>query len=173
LIVRGKDRNWVNGTSTRIKEIINSTTLQDNWMIRHKTFLFHLSALGIGIIIQTILWILIYQHFEPTKDPSDNFFVTHPLFKYVINLLIIYAVGFFWAFFLRDWLLSLWPTIEFDFGPEHLKIERSRRNRIIVFITLAVIPIILAFAYDYVFIILILCSILFRAPSLNYSILLR
>ena len=59
-------------------------------------------------------------------------------------------MGFFGAFYLRNWLLSLWPTIEFDFGPEHLNIEKSRRNRILVFITFAVIPIVLTLGYDLV-----------------------
>lgn len=150
LIVNGKDQDWVNGIFIRIKEIIDSTTPQEKWIIRHKTFLLHLSALGVGIIMHTILWILIYQHIEPTKDPSDNFFVTYPLSKYVFNLLIIWGTGLFGAFYLRNWLLSLWPIIEFDFGPEHLKIENSRRKRISVFIIIAVIPIVLTVGYDLV-----------------------
>ena len=154
LIVKGDDQNWVNGVFTKIKELIDSTKPQDNWIIRHKTFILHLNALGIGIIIYAILNILIYQHIEPIKNPSDtvlNFrsiYASSPILLYVLGLFSKWLLGIPWAFYLREWLLSLWPEIEFDFGPEHLKIEKIRRLRISVFVITAVIPIILSVGYD-------------------------
>lgn len=154
LIVNGDDQNWVNGIFTKIKELIDSTKPQDNWIIKHKTFLLHLNALGIGIILYAILNILIYQHIEPIKNPSETvlnfraFFTTYPILLYAFGLLSRWVIGMPVALYLRDGLLSLWPEIEFDFGPEHLKIEKIRRLRISVFIITAVIPIILSVGYE-------------------------
>jgi len=146
LIVNGQDHNWVNGIFTKIIEIIDSIQPQDNGIIRHKTLLLHLSALGIGIIFFAIFNFLILQHIEPLENPSGNvlklstFFETYPLFLYLVYGFSKWLVGISWAPDLRRWVLSLWPLIEFDFGPDHLKIEKMRRLRSSIFLSTAIIP---------------------------------
>ena len=66
-------------------------------MIRHKTFLLHLSALGIGIIMQTILWFLIYQHLEHIKDSPDNFFFNTSFFYSCTQPADYVGHGIFWG----------------------------------------------------------------------------
>lgn len=152
LTINGDDQNWVNGIFTKIKELIDSAKPQDNWIIRHKTFILHLSALGIGIVIYSILDIIFY--IKPIENPSDNILnirallTSFPILKYAIVLPFKWMMGLGFAYNLRDWLLSLWPDIEFDFGPDHLKIEKNRRLRIYVFVITVVIPIIISVGYD-------------------------
>lgn len=154
LIVKGYEQNWVNGLFANVKELIDSTEPQNNWIINHKTLILHLSAFGIGIVIYSIFYFLIGQHIEPIKNPSETiinlrtFFGEYSIFGYVYYLLIRWGLGITWAILLRNWLLSLWPEIEFDFGPEHLKIERKRRIRISLFIFVGVIPIIVSVGSD-------------------------
>jgi len=57
-------------------------------------------------------------------------------------------MGIPWASEVRRWLLNLWPEIELDFGPEHLKVEKLRRLRISIVFSIAIIPIILTIVYD-------------------------
>lgn len=146
LIVRGQDQNWVNGIFTKIKEIIDSIQPQDNWILKHKTLLLHLNALGIGIIFFAIFNLLILQYIEPIENPSGNvlqlrtFFETYPLFIYLVGGFLKWMVGMSWAPEIRSWVLSLWPLIEFDFGPDHLKIEKMRRLRMSIFLSTAIIP---------------------------------
>lgn len=156
LIINGKDQNWVNGVFTRLKEIIDSLKPQDNFLIRHKTALLHITALGIGIFIYFILWLILYRHIEPIKNPSEtvktirSFFQTYPFFVRSLYWFLYWGMGIPWAPHIRTWLLNLWPNIEFDFGPEHLKVEKLRRIRIAMVFSIAIIPIILSIAYDLV-----------------------
>ena len=52
------------------------------------------------------------------------------------------------AYSVRRWLLSLWPSIEFDFGLPHLKTEQMKRSRLVVVWTLIVVPILCSIIYD-------------------------
>lgn len=154
LIIRGDEQNWVNGVFIRLKEIIVSIKPQDNCIIKHKTLILHIIALGIGTIIYSALWFILYRHLEPIKNPSETvkairiFLKTNPLFSYLLDWFLRWFMGIPWASEARRWLLNLWPEIEFDFGPEHLKVEKLRRLRISIVFSIAIIPIILAIVYD-------------------------
>lgn len=154
LIVRGNDRNWVDGLFTRLKEIINSVKPQNHWILKYKTLILHLIALGVGVIIYSILNFLLYRHIQPIKNPSDTvqairtFFITNPFFVYLIDWFLRWFMGIPWAISIRSWLLNLWPVIEFDFGPEHMKVEKNRRFRIALIFSSVVIPIFLSILYD-------------------------
>jgi hypothetical protein len=156
LAVKGDDQNWVNGVFIKIKEIVDSTKPQDNWIIRHRTFLLHLNALGIGIIVWSVLDFLLDSFVKPIENPSDTvksmraFFKTYPLCSVLFVWFLRWLPGIPYAYWIRDWLLKLWPPIEFDFGPEHLKVEKMRRFRISVVVSTIVIPLILAIVYDFV-----------------------
>ncbi len=154
LLVRGCDQNWVNGIFTKLKEIIDSIRPQDNWIIRYRTLVLHIIALGVGRIFYSLLWLILYQHIEPSENPSEtvktirSFFTTYPYLVYLINWFLIWVMGIPWAYMIRSWLLDLWPGIEFDFGPEHMKVEKLRRLRISMVCTVGIIPIVLAIGYD-------------------------
>lgn len=158
IFVSGEDQNWVNGLFTRLKETIDSVKPQDNWFLRHKTLLRHLAALGIGTIVYLMLYfmfILISSTDHPITTENSFliaillFFNKHTFIQYLYNRIIgPWFVGYFWAPFLLDWLFELWPSIEFDFGPEHLKYEKMRRNRLYLFFIAVILPIIIAVSYD-------------------------
>jgi hypothetical protein len=59
-------------------------------------------------------------------------------------------VGLTFALPVRDWILELWPLIELDLGPEHLKIEKRRRARLAIVTAAIVLPILLRVLYDIV-----------------------
>jgi len=156
LIVTGKDINWVNGLFTRLQETINSVKPQENWILKHKTLILHVSALGIGTILYSAFWFVLHRHIKPIENPPEIlkamriFFKTYPLFSYLFDWFMNWAAGIPLALCFRIWLLNLWPDIEFDFGPEHMKIEKTRRLRISIIFFVAVVPIVLAIGHDIV-----------------------
>lgn len=154
LTVQGFDSNWVNGVFTKIKEKIDSFKPQDNWLLNHEKFVLHSSALGIGAIVYFIVWLVVYRHLEPIKNPTGllkdikTIFLNNPWFFYVYPIFSYWIYGISWALQFRRWLFSLWPDIEFDFGPEHFKLEKTRRVRIYIFASLVIIPLLLSLIYD-------------------------
>lgn len=154
LIIQSADRNWVSGTFTAFSDLINSVTPQKNWFIEHRTFILHLLSFGIGFIIYYLLYLLIYRHIEPIKNPSGNilairqFFEKFPILLKLIDLFLTWLMGIPWAINVRAWFLELWPKTEFDFGPEHMKSEKQKRLRIGLVLSMAIIPTLLAIGYD-------------------------
>jgi len=154
LVVKGENPTWVNGVFNRLKEIIDLLKPQDNFIIRHKTFLLHLISFGVGVFIYFILWLMFYRHIEPIKNPTETiktirtFFKAHPFLMFILDWVMFWLLGIPWAPYIRRWLLTLWPNIEFDFGPEHFKVEKKRRMRLAMVFSVAIIPIVLSIGYD-------------------------
>lgn len=148
LIVRGNDKNWVNGTFTTLKEIVDSVKPQDNWILRHKTLFLHLIAIGTGSLIYLVLDALIYRHIQPIQNPSGfakavrDLLRAIPWLVYLIEWVLRWFMGIMNAAFpLRKWFLDLWPEIEFNFGPEHLNLEKARRERVWAVLLIIIFPV--------------------------------
>jgi hypothetical protein len=62
---------------------------------------------------------------------------------------IRWLMGFFWASGARAWILSAWPSIEFDFGSQYLR-PVNKRDRIYALWAFAIAPILTAAVYDFV-----------------------
>jgi len=154
LIVSGLDRNWVSGTFDRINTTIDSVKPQQHWFIRYKSIILHVSAFFFGLMFYRILCVLLYQHIEPIDTPSEiikairDFLHKYPFVRHTILGTCFWLQGFFPVLYLRGWVLKLWPSVEFDFGPEHQKYEKNKRNRLGLFFSVIIIPLLISFIYD-------------------------
>ncbi|MBP7053570.1 MAG: hypothetical protein KBE65_21375 [Phycisphaerae bacterium] len=159
-LVSGTEQGWVSENFLALKEAIDSVPPQSFWFRKHPSILLHLVALGIGSISQCALDLFYTQLFMragidrllPTLAPTSpwrDFARAIAPFLYFLLWIWRWALGLAWgAFGIRSWLLSLWPNIEFNFGAEHLNIEKKQRTRLILVITLVVIPISTSIVYD-------------------------
>lgn len=154
LTVEGDDQYWVNGCFNRLTEIINAVKPQVDWPYKYRRILFHIIALGVGSIIYFLYWALILRHLQPIANPGEilkqlrSFARNNLWFSYVLQWISAYGFGIGWAFSLRERLLSLWPNIEFDFGPEHFNLEKKRRRHLSAIATLVVLPLAISVVYD-------------------------
>lgn len=153
-IVSGLDRNWVSGTFDRIDTTIDSVKPQKHWFIQYKSIILHVSAFFFGLMIYRILDILWYQHIEPINNPSEiiqairDFIYKYLFVLYTIQGIFFWLQGIFPVLYLRNWVLKLWPSIEFDFGPEHQKSEKNKRKRLGLFFFVIIVPLLISFIYD-------------------------
>jgi hypothetical protein len=58
-----------------------------------------------------------------------------------------WVLGLPWAFQIRHWILSMWPSIEFNFGSAYLRPD-NRRQKLNWTLTMVILPIVLAAIYD-------------------------
>lgn len=163
IIVSGQEREWINDIFARLTEALNGVIPQESWIKRHPTLLLNIIALGIGtlglfLIFSAADLVLLYtdftKHIKPPKEGGfrytlGQFIRSNLWFCYTITwawkLLAGYALG---AFEVRRWFLDLWPSIELDLGPEHLKIEKKKRKKIYTVFCLVIIPIIATIIFD-------------------------
>ena len=148
LSIRGTDKNWVQGNFTSLLEIIDSITPQKNIILKNKELLLHLIAIGIGSLFYFINSLLFQDiPIQPINETSIAFLPFIVLLQhnkwlaYFFVLFLIWLIGIFtFAHPIQRWFLDLWPNIEFNFGPEHLNIQKRRRERIWVISTLIIFP---------------------------------
>lgn len=151
LIVRG-DKNWVAGTFDSLNDIIESAKPQEHWFVKYKTLILHLGAITFGYFVYKLLDLI---PISTNEEPSTNvmrirdFLHSNIFLLNIIKVISFWLQGIFPLWWLRDWVLKLWPSVEFDFGPEHKKTEKNRRKRLGLFFSIIIIPLILNLIYDW------------------------
>lgn len=158
--IDGEDRAWVDAQFFSLKEVVEAARPQSTLVRRHQSLILHASALGIGTLGQFAIDVLIgtvlvrfglLEGIQPLGEDSRlrEIMISLGPFLYVMLWLWRWLLGLAWgAFAIRSWLLDLWPSVEFSFGPGHHQVELQRRRRLAAIISLVAIPIAIAIAYD-------------------------
>lgn len=149
LLVKG-DKNWTAGTFDTLNEVIESTKPQDHWLVKHKTLFLLVVAIALGYYFSRLI------DFLPTSNEESSasvvgirdFLHKNPIILNLVKILLFWLSGIIPAMWLRDWTLKLWPHVEFDFGPEHKKVEKNRRQRLGLVFSIIILPLLLSFIYD-------------------------
>lgn len=155
LKVTGEDALWVSGVFARVRESIDNVQGQENWILSHRTASLHLMAVVLGALLQYSGYLLVRTYLAVTggtlgisvdwSDQVNLFFATAPWAFYLWLAINCWLAGLGVAFLLRNWLLRLWPDVEFDFGPQHLRLEK-RRKTVTIVLSLIVVPLIVDLA---------------------------
>ncbi|MFZ5902633.1 MAG: hypothetical protein ACOYZ8_03660 [Chloroflexota bacterium] len=142
--VDGDDSKWVNGTLRILEEIISSFTPQKPIATRYRFFLNSAFALGIGSIY---VWFIIFVSSSKSSSPPD-WLLRYPFLTYVIKYSLAYLAGYLPGMLLTDKVKGLWPSIEFQIGPEHVLVEKKRRLWLLNILVIGVLPLLLSLIYD-------------------------
>ena len=153
--ISGSEPEWVLQNFQILKEALDAVRPQAAWLRNHQTLLLNLIALGIGnalvwaigLVMDPLMKGIPVQKLPPESPWRQALLQSLPLL-YCILWLMYWLTGICWAFGVRDWLLRVWPSVEFDFGLEHLKAERAKRTRLVAVATLVAIPIGRTILYD-------------------------
>lgn len=147
--VRGDNAGWVDSTFTEIERVIASMRPQFTWLHRHRWLARIGLAFSLGVSLNQLL-LLLSLALMPTsildgiRGPTWFLHLAkHPLYVDLVMYGLWIFTGFPWAAYLVNWLEGLWPAVEFDFGPEHLKHRKRIRGRLSVVGTLVVLPLVI------------------------------
>lgn len=156
-IVRGNDRDWVQGRFNGLIELINSFEKQNSCFIKHKHLFLHLVALFSGRVIFSLS-----GYFSPFifgKNGSElnekgqairNFLITPFYLNWAVVWMLCWLIGLIFAYPFRDWFFKKYfPVVEFNFGPEFTKIEKNKRAALFTVGALIVLPFMLSIFYDF------------------------
>jgi hypothetical protein len=123
LTVTGDDKNWVAGTFDSLNDIIDSAKPQEHWFMQYWNLIL-------------FLWVAIICY----SVTDINQILTENILQVIWGYLILILLSFVILWLLMGWVQKLWLSVEFDFGPEHKKIEKNRRYRIGLFFSIFIIP---------------------------------
>ena len=166
LIIESDNISWVDSTDKSFEELFNSIQPQNKWFRKYRRLIHHLLSLNFGYFLIyliksfTDLLIKIGYKAESTADSKSNpitftlnfLFDMLPITKYVFIIILSWLMGlilliFFWER-IENFLLSLWPSIEFDFGPEYKKSQKKTRKAIWLICSLFLVPIFLQILFS-------------------------
>jgi hypothetical protein len=154
--ISGEDTKWLNANFQALKDCVAKVRPQGSWVIRHPTLLLNLIALGIGclgmLIIDLGLEILVRTtalgSFRINAPPWLTS-IRSSWLMYPVGWVLRWITGYFWgAQCVRNWLLNMWPSVEFDFGAVHLQTEKKKRERLNAVWVLVTVPILVTLFYD-------------------------
>lgn len=145
LLVRGDDRNWVAGIFDKFEVVLDAVRPRDHWFISYQTVIFHIVAIIFGFAIISIMRVFITP--DPNPNTIRNFIYSNIFYVYILKIITFWIGGFIPSAIFTDWINKLWTSVEFDFGPEHKKLEKNKRIRLGIFfsfiLTSILIPILI------------------------------
>ncbi len=130
LLVSSSKKEWVVTVFDKFEGIVKSLSPQKDFIKKYSIPL----NLVIFIIFEYI-FIKLIIYFFPKNMMSLSFF--EMMFNYV---LITFFLCSMISYLIVDYLKKLWPVVEFDFGPEHLKLEKQKRDYLWWLVTLIILP---------------------------------
>lgn len=138
IAVSSDEAQWFNRVNNELNEVLIDVESQDNVIYKQKVFV----GLAFAIIISISLIISFLQIYKRMDIPSDNL----GLFAFGIGTLSssISMISYSWLIKQVD---SMWSSIEFDFGPEHLKKNKKMRKAWGFVSTAIIIPILLSILF--------------------------
>jgi hypothetical protein len=140
IIVKGNDEDWVIATFTKLDEQIEAITVPDNWVIRFYLWILIINMVGVGILAVVLINLstLLGEHFNHVDESRQ------PILFWFLTILM----GFSGGGYITSKLVQSWPSVEFDFGPEHRRKERRRKNSVGLFFSFGVAPLVIMVIYD-------------------------
>ncbi len=159
LVVRGDDHVWVAAAFADVKTAVEGARPQNRFWSRYRGVLFHLTAVvsgyALAAVIRATLTLLLGSETPRLGGPPPQWVIDLRLFlakKTAFSILVSVAVawlqGVWVAVWLREYVGRLWPSIELDLGPEHLRIEQRRRTRLAYIGGAILLPVAIQIIYD-------------------------
>jgi hypothetical protein len=144
LSVSGEDPGWVDATFLELERILDAVRPQSRLLRRFRWVAIIILATAIGWSWNQLSGQVLSVFFsdEATTPPPKwaVYLMEHQPLRYSLSLMLTTFTGFFPSLSLIAWLKKLWPPIEFDFGPEHLKRRKRLRGRLSIVITILLLP---------------------------------
>jgi hypothetical protein len=152
VLIESHDSIWVNGFLARFQDTVSAFKPQNTIVRDHTIALVILASIGFGCILSPFIigFANMMTNPNPTYIPShfDLLVRKYPVIYYLVTTLMSSVVGTFPGVFMVNKLKTLWPSLELAIGPEHTQIEKKRRNWILGFIVLVIIPLVVSIVYD-------------------------
>lgn len=157
LDIESNDENWVNNQFIKMNNIIDSWKPQNRLFSKYKNLLLHFLAINIGLLFIKIInnASIYFGYKSSTTTEGEGIWIflirkiitDYPFANYIFIGIVSWLIGWiicvmFWSG-LEEKIQKLWPIIEFDFGPEHLKFSKNKRTILMYFFTLVILPILL------------------------------
>lgn len=153
--VQSESENWVSALSIRLQESVDACTPQKSILLKHRRLFEIIVGLSLGRLyfwILDLLFLLI--PIRPIENPPEwiltvrSFFVEHPIISILLDYALMFPSGWFAAWWLLSKAEKLWPSIEFQIGPQHTHIEKRRRCLISAIFTFGILPLLVSLVYD-------------------------
>lgn len=155
--VESNDNSWFRAKKDEIKEWLDSVETQNNIILNHTKIVETILRFWLGYAFLLCIFLtihLMYGFADIELPPTDKESVNYKFvdtYYIPIMALLSYVAGLLPADFIMEKVKNLWPSIEFNFGPDHLNKIKKNRIKLGYLISALVIPVILIIVEESVF----------------------
>ncbi len=133
IVVSGNDSVWVNGVLAQLTEIVDASEQQPIFK----------KYISFSIFLLCVAFNVLYFRFFYALIQTNKYGWIEGLLTIGVPILSIYLFDK-----LAKNLESIWPDVELQTGPNYMQIPAMKRKRMVLLMTLVIVPIITAFIYD-------------------------
>ena len=138
--VSGEDTGWVDAAFADLTRIFGAVRPQSDIFKRFRWLAAVVLATAIGYSVAVVMSLFIPTDTHETIPAWVQYVKFHPPLRYLVKYAADCLIGSLPAWLVINWIGRLWPSIEFDFGPEHLKQRKQLRARLGVVAGLLLLP---------------------------------
>lgn len=150
--ISSEDESWLTNKKNKIDKVLLSIEPQNIYAKRLKPWIFHFLRLTLGyIFLLGLVYFLNKSGYKSDGNSNSDIYtflllkITESnLGKIIVYSLLSYGSGLFPASLIERKLNKLiedaWPDVEFNFGPQHLRIAQKKRSAISWLVTALIIP---------------------------------
>jgi len=147
--VSGTDSTWVSGISEKLRVAVSEFKKQDDWPGAYRPWLVLISAFSFGSIVSR-LGNFVFTHIIHIviKIPVLDIVPGHEWLWRLLHVVWIVLLGSPFASTLMNYLMELWPPVEFRMGRDWMQVLPRRNRRLGWFVTAIVLPLLVSVVYD-------------------------
>ncbi|HTV88738.1 MAG TPA: hypothetical protein VME41_06955 [Stellaceae bacterium] len=147
--VTGDDAAWVDAAFAELERLFAAVRPQSRILARVRWAIIIPAAIAIAyswtvVLSRNVQLLLPAADGQPAPSAIARFFGEHRLLLYETFLILFCLPWLALARSLVGWVERLWPTVEFDFGPDRRNRRARVRFRLAVITGLLVLPILIA-----------------------------
>jgi hypothetical protein len=146
VVVEGKDRTWVNGTTKIFQDIFHDCKNQPKIVRKAQWIVIIITISLLNFFSLNLIEFIINKVFI-ISNPKMLPFNIYSDWTAIIFFLSISLITMFPAISLYQWLENLWPKVEIQTGKDFLKVEKTKRNKLWMILSVIIIPFLISFLF--------------------------
>ena len=154
--IQSSDDAWFYKQKSEIDDFLKRVRNQENFYLKYRLFIEPLARFILAIPLTYLFYqiIVAFAHFIPAP-PAREISANEQFWSIYWLVIVAIFVNFMFSQMAFNKLFkkidSMWPTIEFNFGPDHLNTAKSTRSIFAHIASAVIIPLLLGVALEMVF----------------------
>jgi hypothetical protein len=146
VVIEGKDRTWVNGTTRIFEDFLSDCKNQPKIVKKLQWLIILFSIIFFNLLLLNLIELIVNKILIISRSKIDHFSI-YGDWNAILFFLGISLITMFPSISIYQWIEELWPKIEIQTGKDFQNIEKVKRKKLWVILSIIIIPSIISFLF--------------------------